>query len=110
MNLEKRYNHSECDQFIRQLWEQQNIYEQQNDLPLYSIDTPPPTVSGALHIGHIFSYTHTDIIARYKRMTGHRVFYPFGFDCNGLPTERFVEKSTKQMLAKSAVKLLQSYA
>ena len=63
-----------------------------NPGPLYSIDTPPPTVSGTLHIGHIFSYTQTDIIARYKRMNGYSVFYPFGFDDNGLPTERYVEK------------------
>ena len=100
MNLEKRYNHTECDQSIRQLWEQQHIYQLQEHLPLYSIDTPPPTVSGALHIGHIFSYTHTDIIARYKRMTGHSVFYPFGFDCNGLPTERFVETKHKTNVGK----------
>ena len=62
---------------------------------VFTIDTPPPTISGALHIGHIFSYTHTDIIARYKRLSGYTVFYPFGFDDNGLPTERFVEKKHK---------------
>ena len=100
MILEKRYNHTDCDKLTRQLWEQQNVYQQNEELPLYSIDTPPPTVSGALHIGHIFSYTHTDIIARYKRMTGHSVFYPFGFDCNGLPTERFVEKKHKTNVGK----------
>src|SRR5947207_956840 len=63
-----------------------------NPGPLYSIDTPPPTVSGKLHIGHIFSYTQTDILARFQRMLGFSVFYPFGFDDNGLPTERYVEK------------------
>lgn len=91
--MENRYNHLECDDKIRQLWLVNQTYRNHNHAyKLYTIDTPPPTVSGSLHIGHIFSYTQTDIIARYKRMTGHNVFYPFGFDCNGLATERFVEK------------------
>ncbi|ROT86498.1 Valyl-tRNA synthetase [Bifidobacterium mongoliense] len=58
---------------------------------VFSIDTPPPTVSGSLHVGHVFSYTHTDVIARFKRMQGYDVFYPMGWDDNGLPTERRVQ-------------------
>ena len=58
---------------------------------VYSIDTPPPTVSGSLHVGHVFSYTHPDLIARFQRMRGKSVFYPMGWDDNGLPTERRVQ-------------------
>ena len=94
--MEKKYDHQIQEPRLKKLWHDQAVYQltrQELDArPLFSIDTPPPTVSGSLHIGHIFSYTHTDLIARYKRMNGHAVFYPFGFDGNGLPTERFVEK------------------
>ncbi|WP_182354202.1 valine--tRNA ligase [Flaviflexus huanghaiensis] len=74
-------------------WEENGTYtyEPTSRDNTYSIDTPPPTVSGSLHVGHVFSYTHTDIIARYKRMTGKHVFYPMGWDDNGLPTERRVQ-------------------
>jgi valyl-tRNA synthetase len=75
-------------------WEQDGTYRfdpTRRRADVYSIDTPPPTVSGALHVGHVFSYTQTDIVARYKRMTGKAVFYPIGWDDNGLPTERRVQ-------------------
>lgn len=75
-------------------WQEQDLYHFDPDTSreaVYSIDTPPPTVSGSLHVGHVFSYTHTDIIARFKRMQGMNVFYPMGWDDNGLPTERRVQ-------------------
>ena len=91
--MDKQYDHKQAQTEAQRYWEQQGTYLTENNPgKLYSIDTPPPTVSGSLHIGHIFSYTQTDIIARYKRMHGFSVFYPFGFDDNGLPTERYVEK------------------
>ncbi|MGR4009760.1 valine--tRNA ligase [Leucobacter sp. 1207-22] len=78
-----------------QVWEEQGTYafsrEGADRDSVYSIDTPPPTASGSLHVGHVFSYTHTDTVARYKRMRGKRVFYPMGWDDNGLPTERRVQ-------------------
>ncbi|NLC97568.1 MAG: valine--tRNA ligase, partial [Actinomycetales bacterium] len=75
-------------------WEEQGTYlfdRSKTREQIYSIDTPPPTVSGSLHVGHVFSYTHTDLMARYKRMRGLEVFYPMGWDDNGLPTERRVQ-------------------
>jgi valyl-tRNA synthetase len=75
-------------------WEADAVYRFDRTRPrdqVYAIDTPPPTVSGSLHVGHVFSYTHTDVIARYKRMRGFSVCYPMGWDDNGLPTERRVQ-------------------
>ena len=75
-------------------WEDETVYRFNRSATresVYSIDTPPPTVSGSLHIGHVFSYTHTDLLARFWRMRGRDVFYPMGWDDNGLPTERRVE-------------------
>lgn len=75
-------------------WQQAGIYAFDADTTreqVYSIDTPPPTASGSLHVGHVFSYTQTDVLARYQRMCGKNVFYPLGWDDNGLPTERRVQ-------------------
>ena len=76
------------------IWQEQGTYRFDRTKTrdqIFSIDTPPPTVSGSLHVGHVFSYTHTDAVARYRRMRGMEVFYPMGWDDNGLPTERRVQ-------------------
>ncbi|GAA1292927.1 valine--tRNA ligase [Pseudonocardia aurantiaca] len=75
-------------------WDAMGVYDFDRSRPraeVFAIDTPPPTVSGSLHVGHVFSYTHTDAVARYQRMRGRTVFYPMGWDDNGLPTERRVQ-------------------
>ncbi|WP_021593591.1 valine--tRNA ligase [Actinomadura welshii] len=81
------------DKWVR-VWQEEGVYRFDRTRPraeVYSIDTPPPTVSGSLHVGHVFSYTHTDTVARFHRMRGRAVFYPMGWDDNGLPTERRVQ-------------------
>jgi len=93
--LPKSYEHKEREKFWQEQWAASDIYHFRDDQPrdqTFVIDTPPPTVSGVLHMGHIFSYTQADFVARYQRMSGKDVFYPMGFDDNGLPTERLVEK------------------
>jgi valyl-tRNA synthetase len=76
-------------------WEAQGTYlfdrERATRENIFSVDTPPPTASGSLHIGHVFSYTHMDLVTRYQRMQGKTIFYPMGWDDNGLPTERRVQ-------------------
>ncbi len=92
--LEKKYDFKEKEKKWQEYWQENKIYKFNENCkkPIFSIDTPPPTVNGKIHIGHIFSYSQAEFIARFKRMTGYNVFYPFGFDDNGLPTELLVEK------------------
>ena len=93
-DLPKRYEFKDKEKFWRDIWEDKGIYKRlkgKSRSESFVIDSPPPTVSGSLHVGHIFSYTHQDIIARYKRMQNFNVIYPMGWDDNGLPTERRVQ-------------------
>lgn len=92
--FEKHYNGSVIEKEIQKYWADNEVYKFKRDplKKIFSIDTPPPTVNGKLHIGHIFSYTQAEMIARYRRMQGFNVYYPFGFDDNGLPSERLVER------------------
>ncbi|NSX83778.1 valine--tRNA ligase, partial [Wolbachia endosymbiont of Atemnus politus] len=94
--LEEKYSFQEIENKYNILWEGSKVYKWNGEKDnTFTIDTPPPTISGKLHIGHIFSYCHTDFIARFQRMLGKDVFYPIGFDDNGLPTERLVEQTYK---------------
>lgn len=82
---------------IQEFWEKEEIFKfnPEKKGKIYSVDTPPPTMSGRMHIGHAFSFTQQDIIVRFKRMMGNNIFFPFGTDDNGLPTEKLVEKEKK---------------
>jgi valyl-tRNA synthetase len=95
MALDKKYNAQEVEKKWQQFWDKEKIYcfNWNSSKPTYSIDTPPPTVSGSLTMGHISSYIHTEIQARFFRMRGFNVFYPMGYDDNGLPSERLTEKT-----------------
>ena len=88
------YNHAEIEDKWIESWEQNNIFCWDPDIKrekTFVVDTPPPTVSGSLHMGHVFSYTQTDVLVRFQRMQGKNIFYPMGWDDNGLPTERRVQ-------------------
>lgn len=98
VDLPQKYNREDSENRVKNFWEQEGVFKfnPQNEKPLYIVDTPPPYVSADhLHSGHIMSYAQAEFIVRYKRMKGFNVFYPMGFDDNGLPTERFVEKKYK---------------
>jgi valyl-tRNA synthetase len=94
--MDDRYIPREAEARIADFWDKKNIYRYKKDgRKVYAIDTPPPTISGEIHVGHVYSYSQADFAARYKRMRGFSVFYPFGLDNNGLPTEILVEKQNK---------------
>lgn len=95
MSHPQRYNPAEAEHRWQATWSQRGLYrfDPADQRPIFAIDTPPPTVSGALHIGHVYSYVQAEAMVRFWRMQGYNIYYPFGFDDNGLPTERFVERS-----------------
>lgn len=92
--MQEKYDHKEVEGRLRKLWEYEQVYKFNPDSmrEVYSIDTPPPTISGVIGVSHVFSYAQADFVARFKRMRRYSVFYPFGFDNNGIPTEMLVEK------------------
>ena len=92
-SVPSQFESKEAEEKWSKVWEERATYRfsEVSEAPTYVIDTPPPTVSGSLHVGHVFSYTQTDVVARYQRMRGRNVFYPMGWDDNGLPTERRVQ-------------------
>ncbi|MCH2110301.1 MAG: valine--tRNA ligase [Polyangiaceae bacterium] len=93
-SLSKHFDSQAAEKKWDESWQTTGIYEwnpQRGREETFVVDTPPPTVSGSLHVGHVFSYTHTDVIVRYQRMLGKNIFYPMGWDDNGLPTERRVQ-------------------
>jgi len=97
MELPKRYDPKESEKKWQSYWEKHKVYafDPDSTKEIFSIDTPPPTVSGKMHIGHAFSYSQNDFIARFQRMRGKNVFFPFGTDDNGIATERLMEKMHK---------------
>jgi valyl-tRNA synthetase len=93
MRLAKRYHPEQSESRWIDSWLNSGVYrfKPDRDAPTFSIDTPPPTVSGKLHMGHLYSYSHPDFLARFWRMNGRNIYYPMGYDDNGLPTERLIE-------------------
>lgn len=107
MSLAKHYKPAIREPHIGAQWEEAGVYafDPSADGDIYTVDTPPPTVSGFLHLGHVYSYSHADFMARFWRMKGLNVFYPMGYDDNGLPTERLVERQlgfTAEQLGRAA--------
>src|SRR6056297_1212680 len=93
MDLPKKYKPQEAESRWEQYWEDHDLFAwdpAKSRDETFVVDTPPPTVSGSLHVGHLFSYSHQDFIVRYQRMCGKNIFFPIGWDDNGLPTERRV--------------------
>lgn len=94
MELPQKYEPAQIEAYFKQRWEQEHLYAWDPSVgreETFVVDTPPPTVSGSLHVGHMFSYSHQDFIVRYQRMRGKNIFFPIGWDDNGLPTERRVQ-------------------
>ncbi|MBW2978486.1 valine--tRNA ligase [Candidatus Woesearchaeota archaeon] len=97
MEIPKKYDQKTAEKKWAEYWKKEKIYafDTKSKAEIYSVDTPPPTVSGDIHIGHAFSYSHQDFVIRFHRMLGKNIFYPFGTDNNGVATERLIEKIRK---------------
>jgi len=95
--LDKKYDFKENDAKWQNFWQEKEIFKFHANAgkKIYAIDTPPPTVNGAIHMGHLSSYIHIDALARHHKKLGEEIYFPFGFDDNGLPTERYVERKNK---------------
>jgi valyl-tRNA synthetase len=95
MGFPPSYDPAEAEPRLQAAWSDAGLYHfnPADTRPIFAVDTPPPTVSGEIHLGHVYSYIQAEAMIRFWRMQGRNVFYPFGFDDNGLPTERFVERS-----------------
>ena len=102
MSLSNRYDPKAAEPKWQKYWEKNGIFRfdpEDHRRPIYSVDTPPPTVSGRIHMGHIFSYVQAEALTHFWRQRDYNVFYPFGTDDNGLPTERLIEQ-TKEVRAR----------
>ena len=97
MGISKSYDSKLAEPKWQKFWEDKDIYkfDPNSKAEIYSVDTPPPTVSGKMHVGHALSYTQQDFIVRFQRMLGKNIFYPFGTDDNGLATNTLIEKTKK---------------
>lgn len=116
MDITQKYDPKISEKKWQDFWEQHQIFafdEEDDEKEIYSVDTPPPTLSGKMHLGHAFSYSQQDFLIRYKRLSGFNVYYPFGTDDNGLATEKLVQKNKKVNLRKvtreEAIKVCQEY-
>lgn len=113
--VQKEFDLKQIEEKLKKFWEKEKIYrfDASSRKKIFSVDTPPPTLSGAMHIGHACSYSQQDFVIRYKRMRGFNIFYPFGTDNNGLPTERLVEKTlgvkSKDMSRSDFIKLCNDF-
>ena len=114
-NFEGKYDPKISEKEILKFWNKEKIYEfnPNTKKKIFSIDTPPPTISGRMHVGHAFTYTQQDFIARFKRMVGFEVYFPFGTDDNGLATEKLVQKelgvNLRKVKREKAVKIVLKY-
>ena len=114
-NFKEKYNPKISEKKILEFWQKKNIYkfDKNTNKKIFSVDTPPPTISGKMHVGHAFSYTQQDFIVRFMKMSNFETYYPFGTDDNGLPTEKLIQKDLgvdlRKLKRKEAIKIALNY-